>query len=148
VHHHASVAICGILLVATATAAPVCPSEPCRVTLRGLIENPESLQGKRVRVDGVLDLRFESHSLRHGDLRLALNLFRPIDDEDLAKNMRKVEAQVEEDWARIEKWQRAGLQGRWVEVIGVFDTAVTGHFDMLKHGGLRDVEAIVPRGIQ
>jgi len=28
----------------------------------------------------------------------------------------------------------------------VFDTGETGHFGMMKHGGLRDIEAIVPTG--
>jgi hypothetical protein len=38
------------------------------------------------------------------------------------------------------------LQDRWVEVIGVFDTEDTGNYGLMKHGGLRDIEAIVPTG--
>jgi hypothetical protein len=75
-----------------------------------------------------------------------LDLFRPIKDEDMGT--KEHERQLSEDWARVQNWQRAGFQGRWVEVLGVFDKEETGHFGMLKHGGLRDVEAIVLVGAQ
>ena len=138
----ALVVVCGMFLVANALAAPDCAIEPCRATVRDLVEQPGSFQGRRVRVEGVLNLRFEVHSIRHGELYLSLDLFRPPDPETGSWDEKK----VEEVWARIEKWQRAGLQDRWVEVIGVFYAEETGHFGMMKHGGLRDVEAIVPTG--
>ncbi len=136
----ALVVVCGMFLAANALAAPDCAIEPCRATVRDLVEQPGSFEGRRVRVEGVLNLRFEVHSIRHGELRLSLDLYRPPDPETGAYDEKK----AKEDWARIEKWRRAGLQGRWVEVIGVF-TKETGHFSMMKHGfGLRDIEAIVP----
>ncbi len=138
----ALVVVGGMFLVANALAAPDCAIEPCRATVRDLVEQPESFQGRRVRVEGVLNLRFEVHSIRHGQLRLSLDLWRPPDPETGDWDEKK----VGEDWARIEKWRRGGLQDRWVEVIGVFDTEQTGHFGMYKHGGLRDIEAIVPTG--
>jgi hypothetical protein len=141
----AQVVFTGLFLGANAWPAPNCSIEPFRATVRDLVEQPDLFQEKRVIVEGVLDLRFELHGLRHGTLRLSFDLFRPLDDD---KNSGELERQVGEDWARVEKWRHAGLQGRWVEVLGVFDKKETGHFGMLKHGGLRDVEAIVPKGTQ
>ena len=135
--------VSGLLLGANAWPAPNCSTEPCRATVRDLVEHPDLFQGKRVIVEGVLDLRFEGHSIRHGTLRLSLALFTP--DKDTGEFE---EQQVARDWARIERWQRAGLQGRWVEVLGVFDKKETGHFGMLKYGGIRNVETIVAKGAQ
>jgi len=139
----ALVVVAGLFLGANAWPAPNCSVEPCRATVRDLVEQPDLFQGKRVIVEGVLDLRFELHGLRHGTLKLSLALFSP--DKDSGEFEPE---QVAQDGARIEKWRRAGLQGRWVEVLGVFDKKETGHFGMLKHGGLRNVEAIVPKGAQ
>jgi len=133
----------GLFLVADAWPTPNCSVDPCRATVRDLVEQPDLFQGKRVMVEGVLDLRFERHSLRHRTLRLSLALFTPDKDSGEFEPQ-----QVAEDWARIEKWQRAGLQGQWVVVLGVFDRKQTGHFGMLEHGGLRNVEAIAPKGAQ
>lgn len=138
----ALVVVGGMFLVANALATPDCATEPCRATVRDLAEQPESFQGRRVRVEGILNLRFEGYSIRDGELRLWLNFFRPPDPETGEWDEKK----VGEDWTRIEKWRRAGLQDRWVEVIGVFNTKETGHFGMMKHGGLRNIEAIVPAG--
>ncbi len=137
----ALVVVCGMFLVANALAAPDCAIEPCRATVRDLVEQPGSFQGSRVRVKGVLNLRFEVHSIRHGELLLSLEFYRPPDPETGDWD----EDKAGEDWDRIEKWRRAGLQDRWVEVIGVFDTEETGNYGLMKHGGLRDIEAIVPR---
>ncbi len=131
-----------MFLVANVLAVPDCAIEPCRATVRDLVERPGSFQGKRVRVEGVRNLRFEEHSISRGELHLWLDFFRPPDPETGGWDEKK----VEEDWARIEKWQRAGLQDRWVEVIGVFDAEETGHFGTMKHGGLRHIEAIVQTG--
>lgn len=133
----------GLLLSADAWSAPNCSVEPCRVTVRDLVEQPNLFQGKRVIVEGVLDLRFEVESIRHGTLSLSLALFTP--DKETGEFE---ERQVVQDWARIEKWRSAGLQGRWVEVRGVFDRKETGHFGMLKNGGIRNVETIVAKGAQ
>ncbi len=138
----ALVAVCGMFLVANALAAPDCAIEPCRATVRDLVEQPGSFQGRCVRVEGFLNLRFESHGIRHGELHLSLDFYRPPDPETGYLDEKK----GREDWDRIEKWRRAGLQDRWVEVIGVFDAEETGHFGMMKQGGLRDIEAIVPTG--
>ena len=131
----------GLLLSANAWPAPNCSVEPCRTTVRDLVERPDLFQGRRVIVEGVLDLRFEIESIRHGTLVLSLALFTP--DKETGDFE---ERQVAEAWARIEKWRRAGLQGRWVEVRGVFDRKETGHFGMLKNGGIRNVEMIVLKG--
>jgi len=134
-----------LLVVTIFTALQVAPTyaEPHSVTVRDLIENHSSYQGKLVRVEGVLNFNhFETRCLRHGKLILSLNLYRPIDDEDLEKNSPKVEKQLDEDDARLRKWRLRGLHGRWVEVVGVFDRSKTGHFGMIRSGGIRDIQSI------
>lgn len=133
----AAIVFTGLFLGANTWAA--CGIEPCRTTVRDLVQYPDVYHGKRVRVEGVLNLRFEGHSIRHETFRLSLNFFSP--NKDSGEYERE---QVARDWARVKTWQRAGLQGRWVEVLAVFDKNETGNF-VLDKGGLRDVEAIVPK---
>jgi hypothetical protein len=131
------------LLVTLFALPPAYATEQYVVTLRDLVTDPASFQGKTVRVKGVLDLRFELHGIRHGKFHLSLNFFRPIDEGEVERNVEKVEAQVKQDWMRIREWQRAGWHGKWVEVVGVFDPEETGHFGMVKSGGLRDIETVM-----
>lgn len=52
--------------VGDASSAPNCDNEPCRATLADIVQYPGVFQNKRVVIQGVLDLRFEGHSIRHG----------------------------------------------------------------------------------
>jgi len=136
---------CWFLVGLTSAQIAECARESCSIRIVDVVRNPQAYQGKRIRVQGVLDLRFEGHSIREGETRLALNLFRPIVHDVSKAAVARMEAQVDEDWRRIETWRRSGLQGEWVEVIGIFDPNETGHMGMIKSGGLRDVVTIAPK---
>ena len=118
-------------------------SGQCPVQILDVVSSPQRYQAKRIRVQGMLDLRLEEDSIRHGRARLSLNLFRPVSDDTSKAALARMNARIDEDWRRIKAWRRAGLEGTWVEVTGTFDADETGHLGMIKDGGLRDVTTIV-----
>jgi hypothetical protein len=111
-------------LAPVASAAP----EPASVPLVAVIANPDRYDGKRVWVEGFLNLAFE------GD---ALYLGRSDRDAGLMRNSVWVDGPNFE-----EPEARRALNGRYVMLQGRFNTHSNGHFGM-HTGTFEDVSSIV-----
>ena len=100
-------------------------------TVMQLLAEPDRWHQKRVRVRGTLSLKFEGSSISDNHQRLWLDLFRePYTGES-----------VKREWGQIARWQKQGLEGKRVVVLGIFDKNEKGHLGMWS-GGLKQILSI------
>lgn len=89
------------------------------VSIINLISNPKKFNGKHIRLEGILEWEFESHSVY---------LTRDDYNYGITKNAIWLDTNEEEFFEKSDDLNK--MNGKYVIIEGVFNSGENGHFDM------------------